>query len=49
MHPAPPQGIPAAGGDPDGGRDDDIAGSSGHDTERSEEPELEGSIARPIT
>jgi hypothetical protein len=46
--PAPPQGIPAAGGDPD--EDDDAAsGSSSHDTELSEEPELEGWIARPIT
>jgi hypothetical protein len=50
MPPAPPQGIPAAGGDPDGdGDDDDAGGSSGHDTELSEEPEPEGWIARPIT
>jgi hypothetical protein len=49
MPPAPPQGIPAAGGDPDGDGDDDAGGSSSHDMERSEEPELEGWIARPIT
>jgi hypothetical protein len=50
MPPAPPQGIPAARGDPDGdGDDDDVGGSSSHNTERSEEPELEGWIARPIT
>jgi hypothetical protein len=48
MPPAPPQGIPAAGGDPDGD-DDDAGGSSSHDTERSEEPKLEGWIAKPIT
>jgi hypothetical protein len=47
MPPAPPQGIPAAGGDPDG--DDDAGGSSSHGTERSEEPEPEGWIMRPIT
>jgi hypothetical protein len=36
--------------DPDGdGDDDDAGGSSSHDTERSEEPEPEGWIARPIT
>jgi hypothetical protein len=46
---APPQGIPAAGGDPDGDRDDDASGSSSHDMELSEEPEPEGWIARPIT
>jgi hypothetical protein len=47
---APPQGIPAAGGDPDGDEDDDDAGgSSSHGTELSEEPEPEGWIARPIT
>jgi hypothetical protein len=47
---APPQGIPAAGGDLDGdGDDDDAGGSSSHGTERSEEPEPEGWIARPIT
>jgi hypothetical protein len=47
---APPQGIPAAGGNPDEDRDDDDAGgSSSHDTELSEEPEPEGWIARPIT
>jgi TolA-binding protein len=50
MPPAPPQGIPAAGGDPDGdGDDDDAGGSLSHGTELSEEPELEGWIARPIT
>jgi hypothetical protein len=48
MPPAPPQGIPATGGDPD--RDDAGAGgSSSHNTELSEEQELEGWIARPIT
>jgi hypothetical protein len=50
MPPAPPQGILAAGGDPDGdGDDDDAGGSSSHGTDLSEEPELEGWIARPIT
>jgi hypothetical protein len=50
MPPAPPQGIPAAGGDPDrDGDDDDAGGSSSHDTELSEELEPEGWIARPIT
>jgi hypothetical protein len=50
MPPAPPQGIPAAGGDPDGdGDDDDVCGSSSRGTERSEEPEPKGWIARPIT
>jgi hypothetical protein len=52
MPPAPPQGILAAGGDPDedgDGDDDDAGGSSSHDTELSEELELEGWIARPIT
>jgi hypothetical protein len=50
MPPAPPQGIPTAGGDPDGdGDDDDAGGSSSHVIELSEEPELEGWIARPIT
>jgi hypothetical protein len=50
MPPAPPQGISAARGDPDGD-DDDAGGSSSHDTELSEEPKLEpeGWIARPIT
>jgi hypothetical protein len=43
-----PQGIPAAGGDPNGdGDDDDAGGSSSHDTELSKEPK--GWIARPIT
>jgi hypothetical protein len=47
---APPQGIPAAGGDPDGDRDDDDAsGSLSHNMELSEESEPEGWIARPIT
>jgi hypothetical protein len=51
MPPAPPQGIPAAGGDPDEDGDDNAGGSSNHGTEHSEEPEpeLEGWIARPIT
>jgi hypothetical protein len=48
MPPAPPQGIPAAGGDPDGD-DDDACGSSSHDTELSEESKPAGWIARPIT
>jgi hypothetical protein len=48
MPPAPPQGIPAAGGDPDGDAED-AGGSSSHGTELSEEPEREGWIARPIT
>jgi hypothetical protein len=47
MPPAPPQGILATGGDPDGDRDDN-GGSSSHSTELSEE-EPEGWIARPIT
>jgi hypothetical protein len=50
MPPAPPQGIPAVGGDPDGdGDDDDAGGSSSHGMKRSEEPEPKGWIARPIT
>jgi hypothetical protein len=50
MPPAPPQGIPVAGGDPDGdGDDDDAGGSWSHSTELSEEPEPEKWIARPIT
>jgi hypothetical protein len=49
MPPAPPQGIQATGGDPDGDGDDNAGGSSSHDTELSEEPESEGWIARPIT
>jgi hypothetical protein len=50
MPPAPPQGIPAAGGDPDGdGDDDDVSGSASHGMERSKEPEPEGWIARPFT
>jgi hypothetical protein len=48
MPPAPPQGIPAAGGDPDGD-DDDASGSSSHSTELLEEQEPKGWIARPIT
>jgi hypothetical protein len=44
--PAPPQGTPTAGGDPDG---DDDGGSSSHSTELSEEQEPEGWITRPIT
>jgi hypothetical protein len=47
MPPAPPQGISAAGGDPDG--DDDAGGSSSHNIELSKEQEPEGWIARPIT
>jgi hypothetical protein len=48
MPPAPPQGIPTAGGDLDGdGDDDDADGSSSHGMELSEEPK--GWIARPIT
>jgi hypothetical protein len=51
MPPTPPQGILAAGGDPNRNRDDDndVGGSSSHDTERWEEPKPEGWIARPIT
>jgi hypothetical protein len=50
MPPAPPQGISAVGGDPDGDRDnDDAGGSLSHGTELSEEPKPEGWIARPIT
>jgi hypothetical protein len=50
MPPAPPQGIPAIGGDSDGDRDDDdTCGSSSHGTERSVELKPEGWIARPIT
>jgi hypothetical protein len=50
MPPAPPQGNPATGGDPDGdGDDEDAGGRSSHDIELSEEPEPEGWIARPIT
>jgi hypothetical protein len=48
MPPAPPQGIPAAGGDPDGD-DDDAGGSSSHSTDLFEEQEPEGWITRPIT
>jgi hypothetical protein len=48
--PAPPLSALAAGlavgGDPDGGGGDD---SSSHDTDLSEEQELEGWVARPIT
>jgi hypothetical protein len=50
MPPAPPQGNPAAGGDPDeDGDTNNTGGSSSHGTELSEEPESEGWIARPIT
>jgi hypothetical protein len=51
MPPTPPQGIPAAGEDPEGDRDDDddVGDSSSHNTELSKEQELEGWIARPIT
>jgi hypothetical protein len=50
MPPAPPQGISAAGGDPNrNGDNNDAGGSLIHDTELSEELELEGWIARPIT
>jgi hypothetical protein len=50
MHPAPPRGIPAAGGYPDrDGDDDDASGSSSHSMELLEEQEPEGWIARPIT
>jgi hypothetical protein len=48
MPPAPPQGILAAGGDPDGDDNDNAGGSSSHNTELSEEQMLEGWIARPI-
>jgi hypothetical protein len=48
--PAPPLSAPvagvAAGGDPDDGGDDS---SSSHSTDLSEEQELEGWVARPIT
>jgi hypothetical protein len=48
--PAPPLGVPATrvavGGDPDDGGDDS---SSSHNTDFSEEQELEGWVARPIT
>jgi hypothetical protein len=48
--PTPPQGIPTAGGDPDGDGDDDATGgSSSHSTELSKEQEPEGWIARHIT
>jgi hypothetical protein len=51
MPPAPPQGIPAARGDPDRDEDDNdgAGGSSSHNTEFSEEQEPKGWIARPIT
>jgi hypothetical protein len=50
MPPTPPQGIPTAGGDPDGdGDDNDAGGSLSPSTERSEEPEPKGWITRPIT
>jgi hypothetical protein len=47
MPPALPQGIPTAGGDPNG--DDDTDGSLSHNMELLEEQEPEGWIARPIT
>jgi hypothetical protein len=37
MPPTPPQGIPAAGGDPDKDGNDDASGSSNHNAELSEE------------
>jgi hypothetical protein len=43
--PAPAQGTPAAGGDPNG---DDDGGSSSHNMKLSEEQEPKGWIARPI-
>jgi hypothetical protein len=47
---APPQGILAVGGDPDGDEDDDnVGGNSSHNMELLEEQEPEGWIARPIT
>jgi hypothetical protein len=49
MPPTPPQGIPTAGGYPDGDDDNDASGSSSHNTELLEEQEPEGWIARPIT
>jgi hypothetical protein len=50
LPPAPPQGIPTAGGDPNrDGDDDDAGGSSSHGMELLEEPEPEGWTARPIT
>jgi hypothetical protein len=45
---APPQGIDAAGGYPDG-YDNDVGDSLSHNTELSEDQEPEGWIARPIT
>jgi hypothetical protein len=45
---APPHGIPATGGDPDGDDDDD-GGSSGHSTELFEEQGPKRWIVRPIT
>jgi hypothetical protein len=48
MAPTPPQGIPTAGGDPNGDGDDtDAGGSSSHSTELSEEPESEGGSLDP--
>jgi hypothetical protein len=43
---APPQGTPAAVGDPDG--DDDDGGSSSHSMQPLEEQEPKGWVARPI-
>jgi hypothetical protein len=44
--PAPPQGTPAARGDPNR---DDNSGSSSHRIEPLEEQEPKGWVARPIT
>jgi hypothetical protein len=49
MPPAPPQGIPTAGGDPDGDDNDDAGGSSSHSMELSKKQEPKGWITRPIT
>jgi hypothetical protein len=46
--PAPPQGIPAARGDPDGDGGNDNGSSLSYNMELSEEQEPEGWIARPI-
>jgi hypothetical protein len=47
MPPAPPHGIPAAGGDPNGDEEDDDGGSSSHDTELSLEQEPKGWMLDP--
>jgi hypothetical protein len=50
MPPAPPRGLSATGGDPDGdGDNDDADGSSSHSAELLEEQEPDGWIARLIT